>query len=68
MNKHPSCMTVSAYSVLSSYSVLSFPFPTSFLPHLNQAHKGSTLWCVRHLPQNRDVFMTSGGGTLHLWK
>lgn len=30
--------------------------------------KSSTLWCVRHLPQNRDIFMTSGGGTFHLWK
>uniref|UniRef100_A0A8V0Z3E6 Dynein axonemal assembly factor 10 n=1 Tax=Gallus gallus TaxID=9031 RepID=A0A8V0Z3E6_CHICK len=33
-----------------------------------KAHK-STIWQVRHLPQNRDVFMTSGGaGSLHLWK
>ncbi|NXN12242.1 WDR92 protein, partial [Indicator maculatus] len=29
----------------------------------------STIWQVRHLPQNRDIFMTSGGaGSLHLWK
>ncbi|CAM4725011.1 unnamed protein product [Leuciscus chuanchicus] len=33
-----------------------------------KAHK-STVWQVRHLPQNRDIFMTSGGaGNLHLWK
>nr|XP_054758937.1 dynein axonemal assembly factor 10-like [Lytechinus pictus] len=33
-----------------------------------KAHK-STVWCARHLPQNRDVFMTCGGsGTLNLWK
>uniref|UniRef100_A0A6U3D2A9 Uncharacterized protein n=1 Tax=Lotharella globosa TaxID=91324 RepID=A0A6U3D2A9_9EUKA len=33
-----------------------------------QAHK-STVWCVSHLPQNRDVMMTLGGnGTLNLWK
>ncbi|XP_077138693.1 dynein axonemal assembly factor 10-like isoform X1 [Ranitomeya variabilis] len=33
-----------------------------------KAHK-STIWQVRHLPQNRDVFMTTGGvGSLHLWK
>ena len=32
------------------------------------AHK-STVWCVRHLPQNRDVWMTTGGnGSLCLWK
>nr|XP_013814228.1 PREDICTED: WD repeat-containing protein 92 [Apteryx mantelli mantelli] len=33
-----------------------------------KAHK-STVWQVRHLPQNRDIFVTSGGaGSLHLWK
>ena len=33
-----------------------------------QAHK-STVWLARHLPQNRDVWMTTGGnGTLNLYK
>ncbi|KAH3859315.1 dynein axonemal assembly factor 10-like [Dreissena polymorpha] len=33
-----------------------------------KAHK-STIWQVKHLPQNRDVFMTCGGnGTVNLWK
>uniref|UniRef100_A0A673C1D7 Dynein axonemal assembly factor 10 n=2 Tax=Sphaeramia orbicularis TaxID=375764 RepID=A0A673C1D7_9TELE len=33
-----------------------------------KAHK-STIWQVKHLPQNRDIFMTAGGaGNLHLWK
>ncbi|CAH0383633.1 unnamed protein product [Bemisia tabaci] len=33
-----------------------------------RAHK-STIWLCRHLPQNRDVFITAGGsGTLCLWK
>ncbi|KAM8859289.1 dynein axonemal assembly factor 10 [Spinachia spinachia] len=33
-----------------------------------KAHK-STIWQVKHLPQNRDIFMTTGGaGNLHLWK
>lgn len=28
----------------------------------------STVWTVRHLPQNRDIFMTSGGtGSVRLW-
>ncbi|XP_051900277.1 dynein axonemal assembly factor 10-like isoform X2 [Pristis pectinata] len=28
-----------------------------------------TAWTVRHLPQNRSIFVTSGGaGSLHLWK
>ncbi|XP_002126437.2 dynein axonemal assembly factor 10 [Ciona intestinalis] len=32
------------------------------------AHK-STVWLARHLPQNRDLFMTTGGsGSLSLWK
>lgn len=43
------------------------PSPSS-LSLLSQAHKSSTLWCVSHLPQNRDIFMTSGAGLLHLWK
>lgn len=29
----------------------------------------STVWAVRHLPQNRDIFMTcSGSGSVRLWK
>lgn len=29
----------------------------------------STVWSVKHLPQNRELFMTTGGsGTLCLWK
>ncbi|KAL6068678.1 hypothetical protein STEG23_012518, partial [Scotinomys teguina] len=33
-----------------------------------KAHK-STIWQVRHLPQNRELFLTAGGaGSLHLWK
>lgn len=33
-----------------------------------QAHK-STVWLGRHLPQNRDLFMTTGGnGGLNIYK
>ncbi|XP_057704184.1 dynein axonemal assembly factor 10 [Corythoichthys intestinalis] len=33
-----------------------------------KAHK-STIWQVRHLPQNREIFLTAGGsGSIHLWK
>jgi len=33
-----------------------------------KAHK-ATVWCVRHLPQNRDLFMTGGGnGGFNLYK
>lgn len=35
---------------------------------LFQAHK-STVWLCRHLPQNREIFVTGGGsGGLCLWK
>lgn len=28
----------------------------------------STIWCVRHLPQNRNIFATSGGsGNVRIW-
>ncbi len=33
-----------------------------------KAHK-STVWCAKHLPQNREIFMTTGGnGSIYLWK
>lgn len=33
-----------------------------------KAH-GSTVWLGRHLPQNREIFMTCGGaGSMYLWK
>lgn len=36
--------------------------------HDEQAHK-STVWLGRHLPQNRDVFMTAGGnGGLNMYR
>ena len=31
--------------------------------------QSSTVWCVRHLPQNRDLFLTSAGdGSVVLWR
>lgn len=28
-----------------------------------------TVWCVKHLPQNRNIFATCGGsGTMRLWQ
>eukprot|EP01137_Pigoraptor_chileana_P010640 Opistho-2@60480 len=36
---------------------------------LSDSAHNSTIWCGRHLPQNRDVFLTTGGsGSLSLWK
>ncbi|XP_014205828.1 WD repeat-containing protein 92-like isoform X2 [Copidosoma floridanum] len=36
---------------------------------VEKAHSASTVWLVRHLPQNREIFMTGGGnGSLCLWK
>ncbi|RLU14866.1 hypothetical protein DMN91_012753 [Ooceraea biroi] len=35
---------------------------------VEKAHK-STIWLVKHLPQNRELFVTSGGeGIISLWK
>lgn len=49
-------------------TTLSFYLSSLLLLSVSQAHK-STIWQVRHLPQNRDIFMTTGGaGNLHLWK
>lgn len=43
--------------------------PTKGYTCLEQTAHKSTIWSARHLPQNRDVFMTCGGtGTLNLWK
>lgn len=39
-----------------------------FTSLIEKAHK-STVWCCRHLPQNRDLFMTGGGnGGLNIYK
>lgn len=39
-----------------------------FAFHTEKAHK-ATIWYARHLPQNRDLFMTGGGnGGLNLYK
>lgn len=36
---------------------------------LTEKAHNSTVWQVKHLPQNREIFMTTGGaGTLCLWK
>ncbi|XP_034250555.1 WD repeat-containing protein 92 isoform X1 [Thrips palmi] len=38
-------------------------------PHLTEKAHKSTVWLCRHLPQNREIFMTGGGsGSLCLWK
>ncbi|CAL8297693.1 unnamed protein product [Merluccius merluccius] len=43
--------------------------PTKGFASVSEKGHKSTIWQVRHLPQNRDVFMTAGGaGNLHLWK
>ncbi|KAJ3221887.1 hypothetical protein HK099_002993 [Clydaea vesicula] len=37
--------------------------PKKKFPAVNQKAKdNTTIWTVRHLPQNRDIFITSGGG------
>lgn len=43
--------------------------PTKGFASVTERAHSSTIWSVRHLPQNRDIFMTMGGnGSLNLWK
>jgi WD40 repeat protein len=43
--------------------------PKKGFAHLTEKAHKSTIWLVRHLPQNRDIFATCGGsGSLCLWK
>ena len=43
--------------------------PKSGFPSLSEKAHKSTIWLARHLPQNRDLFMTTGGsGSICLWK
>lgn len=42
---------------------------TKGFAHLTEKAHKSTIWLGRHLPQNRDIFMTTGGnGAVCLWK
>ena len=50
------------YDMRTEHPVHGFSF-------LSQEAHQSTVWAARHLPQNRDVFMTTGGnGSLELWR
>lgn len=43
--------------------------PKKGFAQLTEKAHSSTIWQVKHLPQNREIFMTTGGsGTLCLWK
>lgn len=43
--------------------------PTKQYSYLTQSAHQSTVWLARHLPQNRDCWLTTGGnGTLNLYK
>ncbi|XP_050316372.1 dynein axonemal assembly factor 10 [Anthonomus grandis grandis] len=43
--------------------------PKKGFAYLCEKAHASTVWQVRHLPQNREIFMTTGGsGSLCLWK
>jgi dynein axonemal assembly factor 10 len=54
--------SVRVYDVRTQHPELGFAY-TSI-----NAHK-STVWQARHMPQNREVFMSTGGnGTLNLYK
>jgi WD40 repeat protein len=43
--------------------------PTEGFAFLSEKAHKATVWCARHLPQNRDLFMTGGGnGGFNLYK
>ncbi|XP_017779626.1 PREDICTED: WD repeat-containing protein 92 [Nicrophorus vespilloides] len=43
--------------------------PTRGFAQLSEKAHDSTVWQVKHLPQNREIFMTTGGaGSMCLWK
>ena len=43
--------------------------PTEGFAHLSEKAHKSTVWLCKHLPQNRDLFMTTGGnGGLNIYK
>ncbi|VEN60774.1 unnamed protein product [Callosobruchus maculatus] len=43
--------------------------PKKGFAYVTEKAHDSTVWTVRHLPQNREIFMTTGGsGSLCLWK
>ncbi|KAF5305733.1 hypothetical protein FQR65_LT07629 [Abscondita terminalis] len=43
--------------------------PRKGFAYVTEKAHGSTIWSVKHLPQNREIFMTTGGaGSMCLWK
>jgi WD repeat-containing protein 92 len=43
--------------------------PSQGFAYLSEKAHKATVWCVRHLPQNRDLFMTGGGnGGFNIYK
>jgi len=43
--------------------------PEEGYAHLSEKAHNSTVWLGRHLPQNRDLFATTGGnGTVNVYK
>lgn len=43
--------------------------PKKGFAFISEKAHNSTIWSAKHLPQNREIFMTTGGnGTLSLWK
>ncbi len=56
-------------SVVEKVMIYIFDIYFSNLFLFQQKAHNSTVWLGRHLPQNRDVFMTCGGtGSYYLWK
>ncbi|PRP78373.1 serine C-palmitoyltransferase subunit [Planoprotostelium fungivorum] len=65
MNK----MTVSTMNASFRVYDLRTQHPKEGYAHVQQNAHESTVWTARHSPQNRDLFVTTGGnGAINLWK
>ena len=66
MNK---LIVTSLESKFRVYDMRTMHTPDQSYAYLTEAAHKSTVWLARHLPQNRDVWLTTGGnGTLNLYK
>ncbi|CAM9308863.1 unnamed protein product, partial [Discosporangium mesarthrocarpum] len=63
------CMVVTTLESKFRVYDLRTQHPTEGFAHLSEKAHKSTVWLSRHLPQNRDIFMTGGGnGGFNVYK
>ncbi|KAK8728867.1 hypothetical protein OTU49_008835 [Cherax quadricarinatus] len=65
MNK---LLTTTLESKFYIHDLQTFHKDKGFARLMDKGHK-STVWCGKHLPQDREIFVTTGGnGSIMLWK